>query len=324
VTDPNLYAPTLIPPAVSVRPLGDMMKYQISWPAQTAAAGYRVYAGYDPLHIRSLISGQVMIPAGTLTYLAELPSVPPNQMVYFWVGAQDGAGAITFIDEMGSTYLRTVQASQFEEAQMSETTKLMACFGDQKYFTEEMRRRSLAVLEDTAEEMDLYIKQWTGVADATTQKELGLDPNYQGMSRNDDTYGVGFFPGYFPAIGVRVRMGGAPQQQYDYQPYGMRPLGPNEGWTLWEPLLHEGDILVRKNTGIRYVVKVVSPSNYRGVPMSQRLSLDTINPTSPLYKITDTDVRAKWNSLNSMEYLAVGFSVFPPQPADLTDYLILK
>jgi hypothetical protein len=323
VTDPNLYTPTLVPPAVTVTPLGDMLKYQISWPAQTGALGYRVYAGYDPLHIRSLVSGPAAIAAGTTTFLATLPPVPPNQVVYFWVAA-DLAGTLTFIDNLGSTHFRTIQYSQFIEAQMSATTKLMACFADQQYFAEEMRRRSLAVIEDTAEEMDLYIKQWTGVADTTCQQDLGLDPNYQGMSRNDNTYGVGFFPGFFPAIRVKVRMGGAPALQHDYQPYGMRPLAPNEGWTLWEPLLHEGDVLVRVNTGMRYVVKVVSPSNYRGVPMSQRLTLDIINPTSPLYKITDTDVRAKWESLNAMEYLAVGFSQFPPPPADQTDYLILK
>jgi hypothetical protein len=249
--------------------------------------------------------------------------VPPSQTIYFWVGSQE-AGAIRFLEEKGSTDLMSAQAAQFDGANVSETTRLFTCFGDQKYFAEEMRRRSLAVLEDTAEEMDLYIKQWTGVADTTCQQDLGLDPNYQGMSRNDKTYGVGFFPGFFPAITIKARMGGAPPLQYDYQPYGMRPLGPNEGWTVWEPALHEGDVLVRKNTGIRYIVKVANPSNYRGVLLTQRFSLDIINPNSPLYKITDADVRAKWDSLNTMEYLAIGFSVFPPQPADLTDYLIMK
>ena len=319
----NLYNPELTVPVVSVVALGDAMKYQISWPAQPLAEGYRVYAGYDPLHIRSLISGPDLVPVGTLTFLAELPPVPPSQMVYFWVGSQE-AGAVRFLEEKGSTHFSTVQAAQFDAAQVSATTQLMTCFSDQKYFAEEMRRRSLAVLEDAAEELDLYIKQWTGVADATCQQELGLDPNYQGMSRNDNTYGVGFFPGYFPAITIKARMGGAPPLQYDYQPYGMRPLGPNEGWTIWEPALHEGDVLVRKTTGVRYVVKVASPSNYRGVLLTQRFTLDIINPTSPLYKITDTDVRAKWESLNALEYLAVGFSMFPPAPADQTDYLILK
>jgi hypothetical protein len=321
VISPKLYVPTLSCPAVRVVSQGDASKFVISWLAQPGSEGYRVYAGFDPFHIKSLISGPDPLASSITQFEFSLPPLPPTQIVYFWVGNIVG-DTVTFLDEMGSYHLRTAQYDQFANDPFSDTSKMLMAPCDQLYFVEEMRRRAKAVLEDTGEEADLFIKQWTGLADPTTQDELGLDPNYQPMTRNDGTYGVGFYPGFFPATRIRIRFGGLPQSQLDYQVPGLRPLMDNQAWTLWDPLMHENDLIVRPSTGIRYVVKDLAYSNYRGAPMTQRLTLEVVNPTSPLQKVTDAGVREKWGMIDALGYARIGFNVMPPVDADATDYLL--
>ncbi len=317
--NPYLNVPSLSKPAVRVTAKGDALKYTISWDAQPAATGYRVYAGFDPLNIRSLISGVTPITATSFDF--ELSDLPPKQVVYFWVGSMEPSG-MRFLDELGSYHLRTVSYDSFAISPFSETSQALLAGEDQLYYVEEMRRRAKAILEDTGEEVDLYIKQWTGLSDPTTQDELGLDPNYQPMTRNDETYGVGFYPGYFPAIRLRMRFGGLPQSQMDYQVPGLRPLTDNMAWTLWDPIMHEHDLIVRVNTGLRYEVSEMAFSNYRSVPLTQRLTLSVVGPNSPLQKVNDADVRAKWGKVDAVAYAKVGFNVLPPADSQAANYMI--
>jgi hypothetical protein len=205
---------------------------------------------------------------------------------------------------------------------MREITQMYIANDDSKYYIEEMRSRAVAILDDTGEDALLFIKQWRGLPDKTTQDEMGLDPNNQGMSRADGTYGVGFYPGYFPSIRIKMRFGGVPSTQYDRQLPGLRPLLDNESWTNWEPTLHEGDIILRVSTGQRYEVRQTGYSNYRTVPITQRLTLTVINQSSPLYNINDTDLWDKWRNLDTLEYMRMGFSLMPPTNLDIVDYLL--
>ena len=319
--NPLLNEPSLLKPAVKVVSLEDQSKFTISWDVVPGADGYRVYASMNPFDIRSLVSGPNLI--ATTTFDISLPPLPPTSVVYFWV-ASITSGTTTFLDEFGSFHLRSVQYDQFHDDPFSDTSKMIMAADDQLYFIEEMRRRAKAVQEDAGEIVDIFQKQYSGLPDPTTQDQLGLDPNYQGMSRSNLTYGVGFYPGFFPAVRTRIRFGGMPQSQIDYQITGLRALLNNEAWTLWNPILSEGDLIVRVNTGVRYVVKVTAFSNYRSVPITQRFSLDIVNPTSPLQKVTDVDVRSKWQNIDALGYLRVGFNVMPPADANLKDYLLFR
>ena len=317
--NPLLNEPSLLKPAVRVVSLEDQSKFTISWDAVSGADGYRVYAGFSPFDIKSLISGSDLL---TITsFIFALPALPPTQIVYFWVGSVM-AVAMTLLDEMGSFHLRSIQYDQFHDDPFSDTSKMLMAADDQLYFIEEMRRRAKAVQEDAGELVDIFIKQWVGLPDPTTQPELGLDPNFQAMSRDDKTYGVGFYPGFFPAIRTRMRFGGMPQSQLDFQATGLRPLLPNESWTLWNPILHENDLIVRVGTGLRYVVKVTAFSNYRAVPITQRMTLEVVSPTSTLQKVTDRGVRAMWAGINALDYLRIGFSVLPPTSGDTQNYML--
>lgn len=305
----GLFNPSLEDPAVKVISTEDRLRYTISWPAQAGATGYRVYAGFDPVHVRSQISGVSPLPVSQLSFDFNSPLYPPGQIVYFWV-ASETAGGLVFISDVGSYAYATGQLSKFTDlSRFSDTTNELMNPSDSLYYVEEIRRRAKAILEDTAEEVDLFIKQWRGLPDPTTQNELGLDPNYQGMTRDDRTYGTGFFPGYFPAIRILVRFGNLPASLLEFQSPGLRPLLQNEAWTVWDPIMHENDLLVRVSTGQRYAISSTAFGNWRGVPITQRATLQIVSPTSPQQKITDSEVRARWGLVNAADYSRAGFGL---------------
>jgi hypothetical protein len=309
-------------PKVKVTSTLDRTEFKIAWLAQPGATGYRVYAGFDPLHIRSLISGVAALPASPTEFSIVLRPTPPNQLIYFWVRTIDGVSD-PFIDEVGSHVLITSQLGHFEPFPLSDESRKLICAEDQQFFFEEIRRRARAILEDSGEDVDVFIRQWTGLPDATTQDALALDPNYQGMTRDDNTFGTGFFPGFFPAIRLKMRFGALPAALFDFQMPGFRPLLENEAWTSHEPLLHENDLLVRVSTGQRYVPKSVAFSNYRGTPITQRMNVNVVQPNSPLFKITDPLVRQKWTQVNAVEFIRTGFGI-SADPSGGPDFLLLR
>ena len=318
----GLFNPSLDSPIVRIYPTEDRLQYRIVWPAQSGADGYRVYGGFDPLYVRSLISGQYDLPATQTEFIFNAPFYPPGQIVYFWVAAVEG-GAPRFLDEYGSYTLRTDQASKFDDfSRFSDTTEALMALGDQKYYMEEIRRRAKAIQEDVAEEVYLFIKQWRGLPDPTAQDQLGLDPNYQAMTRGDKSSSTGFYPGFFPSIPILMRFGGLPTSQLDFQLPGLRPLLSNESWTIWDPIMHEGDMVVRKTTGQRYVATSVAFGNYRGVPIDQRIALDIISPTSPLQKINDTNMKERWKSVNSADFMRAGFGIACSEDTGGPDYML--
>lgn len=306
----GIFSPSLDVPIVSVTSTEDRTEFKVSWPSQPGSSGYRVYAGFDPLHIRSLISGVDIIPSETTEFTFLSPVFPPGQIIYFWVSTREVASD-RFLDEFGSFTLRTIQSSRFEPGVISPEVETWGtgCFEDNRYFFEEIRRRAVSILEDTSEEVDVFIKQWRGLPDPSTQDAVQLDPNFQGMTRDDNSFGTGFFPGYFPAIRIRMRFGSLPTALLDFQGAGLRPLLNNEAWTSWAPILHENDLVVRVSTGQRYAVDSVAHSNWRGVAITQRMSLQIVTPTSPLQKVTDAIIRDRWTRVNSVDFLRAGFGI---------------
>jgi hypothetical protein len=268
-----------------------------------------VYGGFDPIHVRSVISGVFPLPSTATEFVFSTPAFPPSQIVYFWVSWNDGT-ADHFIEDMGSYAIATAQLGQFQPSPLSEETEnLYLVSDDQQYYFEEIRRRAKAILEDTSEDVDLFIRQWRGLPEPSSQNALGLDPNYQVMTRDPRSYGVGFFPGFFPAIGIRMRFGALPSALLDFQLPGLRPMLTNEAWTLWEPIVHENDLVIRKSNGIRYVVNSNAFSNNRGVPIVQRLSLSVVAPNSPMLRVTDAGVRERWGMVNSADYSRLGMGI---------------
>ncbi len=318
------FDPKVQDPVVKVTSSEDRSIYTVTWPAQSGATGYRVYAGFDPVHIRSLISGVDALPNTQTSFVFTAPPYPPNQIIYFWVATMRGVLSSFINDDAGSYTLLTSQLGQFQPSPLSPGSSELMCWEDKQYIFEEMRRRAKAILEDTGELVDVYIRQWTGLPDPTTQDALSLDPNYQGMTRDDGTFGTGFYPGFYPAIRVRMRFGSLPAAMLDFQMPGLRPLQANEAWTNWEPILHENDMIVKVSTGSRYTISSTAYSNYRGVPITQRMQLQNLAPTSPLFKVTDALVRERWQNVNAVDFARTGFGVVASATTGGPDFLIFS
>ena len=312
-----LFDPTLDSPIVRVVPNDDRTFMTISWPANPFCSGFKVYGGYDPLHIRSVISGLVPLPNTATQFVFRVPMIsPPTKTTYYWVSSLNPSGGETFLDDVGSYVPKTMTADAFSrESYCDETESDYILSSEQKYYFEEIRRRVRAISDDVSEDgwVDLYIRQWIGLPDTTAQAELGEDTDYQGMTRNSESFGTGFYPGFFPAIKIPMRFGALPNSLFDYQLPGMRPMLTNEAWTLWEPLISENDLIVRRTTGVRYIVKTTASSNKKGAVMVQRLSLDIVEPTSPLQKVTDLLLRDMWGKVNAVDYARVGWSIAADQ-----------
>lgn len=345
-----LFDPLVQNPAVKVVASADRAIYTVTWPAQAGATGYFVYAGFDPTYIRSLISGITPLASDTTSFVFNAPTYSPNQILYFWVQALGNSSASPpsplistpspvccrasgttlntssdgFIDQWGSYTLSSSEYGDFTPNPLSPNTQVIMDGDDQQYFFEEIRRRASSILQDTGEQVLWFSRQWVGLPDPSTQPMLGLDPNYQGMTRADGTFGTGFFPGYFPSTQIRMRFGALPAAMLDFQLPGFRPLLANEAWTNWDPIIHENDLIVRISTGVRYVVTSTAASNYRGVPITQRMQFQQLNFNSQLYGVTDALLMQRWNQVNAAGFTRVGFGTFSTSTTTGANYLLFK
>lgn len=308
-----------------IEPLGNL-RYRISWdqPNGINVTGYKIFAGFEPFYIRSLISGMDPLPATQTSFEFQFPNTVHTDMdIYFWV-AYISNGNMFFINEFGKNERDSVEYNTMYPSQHSyQTTMYIA--DDMKYFFEEIRRRAKAVWEDICEEVVIYKSQWNGLPDSYTQQELNDNPTYNEVTRSDGSYGTGFYPGYFPGYVSKVRFGSLPQFTYEFQPQGMVPvMAIDSAWTLWEPNLRQNDLIYRKLDGKFYMITSVGVSNIRGIRIVQRLTIEPINPTSPLNKINNDDLVTKWNNINKLDYLRIGFGVMPGDGQNIEDYLLFR
>ncbi len=303
-------------------------KYKITWDLVPEAEGYYVYAGYEPYYIRSKISDLLEPNINTFEFSPSI-FIPFDLVIYFWVAYKKG-NDIIFIDEFGSNYILSQGINLYKDDPLySDTTHDLIEY-DAQWFFEEIRRRAKAVLEDVGEEVILYKRQWSGATDSYGFEDndaygFNLDPNVQSKYRTDDTYGTGYYPGFFPGIKINMRFGQIPPLIFDLNGRGLKiDLEYDTCWTLWEPYIRKWDLIYRPLNGNFYVVDNVGISNIRGVNIIQRLKNITLNPTEPLCKITHEDLINKWKDIDKIQYLKLGFGIIPSGNEKLNDYLLFK
>lgn len=318
--DPELYKTTLEPSKINVTFLEKKMDYNISWDSIPEATGYRVYAGFDPFYIKALISGPAPLTTTSFTF-HHIPMMP-SRMVYFWVKYYNGS-TWEYVKTKGTTIYDSMGYSLFNNPNLyPDDVKINLCDYDSRFFVEEIRRRDKSVLYDTGEECLLFIRQWHGLPSPSASQKLGLYSDYQGMSRDDNCFGTGFYPGYFPAINIMVRFNQSDSIQLGPATQGLKIELPYDGFTLWEPLIQTGDVIHRKITGEKYIVKQVKPTNYRGFILLQRLTYDSIETTDPLYNMDSQTLISRWQNINALDFLRIGFNIMVSDPASVNEYLI--
>jgi hypothetical protein len=317
--EPN---PKLSSKKIKVRALGNL-KYSISWDPVEGSQGYKIYAGFEPYYIRSLISPLPFITNTSFEF--QFPnSIFPDMDIFFWVAYVDQNNETIFINDYGINERDSQEIEIFNRDYDQYGIHRTYIYDDMQYAFEEIRRRAFAVLQDIGEPVILFKKQYLGTPDNYVNQDMLEDYDYNSMTRTNDTYGAGYFPGYFPGFEILMRFGGIPQFTFDFSPTGLRPiLSTSECWTLWDPYIRQFDLIYRKLSGKMYVIKSAAYSNIRGIRTIQRFDTELLNSNDPLNKITHEDLVQKWNSINKLDFYRIGFGPLPGN-GNIEDYMLFK
>jgi len=321
---PNLYNTDIVDSKIRINFSETYKTFNIQWDPIPGATGYSVYAGFDPFHIKALISGAE--PLTTTSFSFEHKPLISTKMVYFWVKYYTDANPSgTFLYQKGMTiYDSLVNGLLDDPNRFPDDIKALTCDYDSKFMIEEFRRRIKTVLYDSGEEVQLFLRQWHGLPSKSASGSMGLYPDYQGMTRDDSSYGTGFYPGYFPAINIMVRFNNNNSLSINYQENGLKLDQQYAAFTLWELILNTMDVIYRPSTGDKYVISDIMQTNYRAVVNVQRFNVKLVEPTSPLYSLKNEDLITKWQNINQMDFLRIGFNVMVSDPALLSKYYVFE
>lgn len=151
----------------------------------------------------------------------------------------------------------------------------------ERYFLE-IRNRERWLLESGGERV-LLLKQ---------KHEGTRCPNYDTVRRRDRThgfddicFGTGFVGGYFRPIEIMVSLTSGGPEQITWEEFGKRRISVRRSWTLWEPLLENGDILIRLVNRQRLRITNVYPHRWHRWVTHQAFETDQLERDHDIYKI---------------------------------------
>lgn len=90
----------------------------------------------------------------------------------------------------------------------------------------------------------LYKQKYDGVRCSQFDQ---IRKNSQQHGQDTECFGTGFKGGYFKPIEIVVSLLAGGNEQVVVEEYGRRRIYTPRSWTLWEPLLTNGDIIVRRS-----------------------------------------------------------------------------
>ena len=276
---------------------GEIYKVLVSWPTIVGAIGYNVYGSPHVLRANKLNDTLLT----TNQYVVDLPIVPNDTQWFFWVFWVDNQGHETLIQEDPATLLSQENPFAEEHNPLTEMSDYYLPNEMMQYYASEIRTRHKAILENDGEDFTVYIKRWTGLPCVCvpgnetalgSDPDLNMDSDYDGAHRCDKCFGTGILGGYFPALSIKVRYGELPSRIIQIEPKGIS-LGHNfNSWTLWVPILHDFDLLVRKRTGERFLVKTPKMSMWRGVPLHQVFNAEALSVGDFRNTVTNDKIQA--------------------------------
>jgi len=275
-------------------------KMRITWDAFSGATSYKIYASLTPYNNTNLIASSI-----TNLYYETTPPLVDGVYFYFWVTAMYGivpaesdktySGITNFPYDAFETTGSTLSAVGQDYAQDS-TLK--------EYYTE-ILERELATLEVFGEKAYLYKRRWAGVpcqhkaasGGESTNPGGGMfdpdptaDPPLQPINRCLDCFGTSIYGGYYPKVEILIRRKGIPSRRYKFDERGIVADHDFDSWTIYNPMLTEGDIIVTRAFGERYRITDPKASTWRGLPLHQECSLVRLTQKDIEYYISDTKI----------------------------------
>lgn len=151
----------------------------------------------------------------------------------------------------------------------------------ERYFLE-IRNRNKWLLDMGGERVLLYKKMYAG-------KRC---PNYDQVRKRDgqheqDTicYGTGFVGGYFKPVEIVVSLVSGGPEQAVVEEWGRKRVYVQPScWTLWEPLLNNGDFLVRRNNQ-RLLITQVYQKRWKHFVTHQNFTVEEVERDAPIYNV---------------------------------------
>lgn len=148
----------------------------------------------------------------------------------------------------------------------------------ERYFLE-IRERNRWILEMGGERVLLLKRKYFGTRCPNFDQIRKHD-----LQSDDICYGTGWVGGYFKPIEIMVSLMNPAQENAVIEEFGRRRSFKPSSWCLWEPLLTNGDLLIRKNNQ-RFVITNVTQCRFRSYVTHQRFEMAEVERNSPIYKV---------------------------------------
>ena len=124
----------------------------------------------------------------------------------------------------------------------------------ERYFLE-IRNRYRWLLDMGGERVLLYKRKHSGTRCPNYDQVYKKDGNHE-TENPPICFGTGYVGGYFRPIEIEVSLLSGGQEAAIIEEWGRRRIYTPRSWTLWEPILTNGDIIVRRNNQRLRIVNV--------------------------------------------------------------------
>jgi|GEM_PF-6471332 len=298
--------PEIIERKIKIRPLTNTFEsFEIEWELVNGAEYYNLYVSFSPVHLKQKVNLEPL--TVTKVELIYPKNVPKDCYFYVWVSYIKNNEEF-FIEEdpvslQDYEYLANMHSEQTENIYIIES--------DMKYYIEEIRRRTKAVIENSSEYWDLYMRMWNGpLCDCV--KADDLYPDYptedhprQPIARHLECFGTGILGGYYKKIVIKGIYTTMPDRLISFESLGIRVTHPFDFITFWFPRLRQHDILVRQSTNERFLVVSSSEDRtWRNIPIAQTCRLQFITQDDFLYNVNDSNIEhglSLWSRYSDIE-----------------------
>lgn len=294
---------------------GEYNTVQISWPSIQGAVSYSVYVGHSLFVTQAtLVATQ---PGVDYTYKYS-PTISPDIMLQAWIKVNFATGDPMYIQAEPAS--AEAFKDYFARSQNPLEPSYSAIVGDNDYMrfiAAEIRRRAILMLQNDGEEFMVYMRRWSGAycncnqTDANlvsgpdaiqgalndplkgigAEPDLSEDPQNDALARCPKCLGTGIIGAYYYGISTLMRYGNLPPRAIVYKNFAIDLPHNFNTWTVWEPKLHEHDIVRRIKTGEVFEVTKPARGEWRGVPFHQEAFLQLLPPGDPRYLVTDSFIQ---------------------------------
>lgn len=225
------------------------------------------------------------VPRATMYYEDTMPEIMPINDWYYKVRE---------VDYDGNVGPESSEGYMFTKYNAFDTTRIVGPFQtplpsdqDMKYYFNEIRSRNLWMLQNDGEPMILLKRKYSGTVCPCIDDADGSDQCPEPLKEGAECYATGYLGGYYPMMNIMIRRWNQ-QRGVPTNPVGFEiDMNPTM-WTIYSPLITEGDILV-DGQNRRWEVENTHVYNWRELPLHQEFTVMLKKPSDIIYKVPILD-----------------------------------